>query len=210
MKEISVEDRKKIENAIRKGDNRGLEYQFHKYFYDELRTSLVRAWGGRESCAGFDIEDVLSKTFEQAFRDFRSLESEQAFFGWLRRIGLNRLLDFIRRENAKRRKAPYETTKAGNISELAIREAIEIVAAPELTPSREMMNHEVKEIIGVAIGNMSQMQRNTIELFYFENMPIKEIAETLGISDGAVRGHLQRGRKTLRESLEEFSLSFCN
>ena len=45
--------------------------------------------------------------------------------------------------------------------------------------------------------------RTIIHLFYYEDYPIKEISGLLGISEGAVKSQLNRGRKLLREKLQE-------
>jgi RNA polymerase sigma factor (sigma-70 family) len=41
------------------------------------------------------------------------------------------------------------------------------------------------------------MQRATVVLFYFEDRPVAEIADILGISDGSVKVHLHRARQRL-------------
>ena len=46
-------------------------------------------------------------------------------------------------------------------------------------------------------------QRACVLLFYFEDRPIAEVVEILGISDGAVKVHLHRARKRLSELLRE-------
>jgi len=42
-----------------------------------------------------------------------------------------------------------------------------------------------------------------IHLFYYEDMPVKEIAALLGIKENAVKTRLHRARKKLRDRLGE-------
>ena len=53
-----------------------------------------------------------------------------------------------------------------------------------------------------AIGELSPRQRGAIVLFYYADRRVDEVAEILGSTSAAVRVHLMRGRKRLREILE--------
>jgi RNA polymerase sigma-70 factor, ECF subfamily len=47
------------------------------------------------------------------------------------------------------------------------------------------------------------MQRAAVVLFYFEDLPLSEIASILRCSEATVRVHLHRARKRLAELLGE-------
>jgi RNA polymerase sigma-70 factor (ECF subfamily) len=51
-----------------------------------------------------------------------------------------------------------------------------------------------------AFGVLTQIQRRTLELFYFEGMELREISERLGEPIGNVRHHFYRGLERLRKS----------
>jgi RNA polymerase sigma-70 factor (ECF subfamily) len=52
-----------------------------------------------------------------------------------------------------------------------------------------------------AVAALSVRQRAVIYLTYWEDLPEREIAETLGLSPGTVHRTLQRARESLREAL---------
>lgn len=54
-----------------------------------------------------------------------------------------------------------------------------------------------------ALDRLSVRQRSTIYLTYWEDLTPPEVAQLLGISEGAVRRHLARARSHLREVLDE-------
>ena len=54
-----------------------------------------------------------------------------------------------------------------------------------------------------ALRRLPVRQRTCVLLFYFEDRPISEIVDILGISDGAVKVHLHRARQRLSELLRE-------
>jgi RNA polymerase sigma factor (sigma-70 family) len=64
--------------------------------------------------------------------------------------------------------------------------------APELRP----------EVL-VAVARLSPRQRAVVFLTYWDDLDPSGVAEVLGISDGSVRRHLARARKSLRRLLDE-------
>jgi RNA polymerase sigma factor (sigma-70 family) len=59
----------------------------------------------------------------------------------------------------------------------------------------------VRPEVLVAIGQLSVRQRAVIVLTYWDDLTPSSIAKLLGISEGAVRRHLARGRHRLKEAL---------
>jgi RNA polymerase sigma-70 factor (ECF subfamily) len=64
---------------------------------------------------------------------------------------------------------------------------------------------ESPEVIGVleALRRLSPRQRVAVVLFHEVDLPVSEIARRMGISSATVRVHLHRGRRRLRELLDE-------
>jgi RNA polymerase sigma-70 factor (ECF subfamily) len=52
-----------------------------------------------------------------------------------------------------------------------------------------------------AIDRLSIQQRAAVVLTYWNDLPLEEVAERMGISTGAVKSHLARARKRLQEWL---------
>jgi RNA polymerase sigma-70 factor (ECF subfamily) len=53
-----------------------------------------------------------------------------------------------------------------------------------------------------ALRSLSARQRGAIVLHYYADRPVEEVARILGSTSAAVRVHLMRGRRRLREILE--------
>jgi RNA polymerase sigma factor (sigma-70 family) len=62
---------------------------------------------------------------------------------------------------------------------------------------------EFQPEVRAAVDSLSVQQRAVVLLTYWADLDSRSIAETLGISDGAVRRHLARGRARLRELLND-------
>lgn len=54
-----------------------------------------------------------------------------------------------------------------------------------------------------ALLALSPRQRAAVALFYFEDLPVAEVAAALGTSNGAVKTHLSRARSALRSVLAD-------
>jgi RNA polymerase sigma factor (sigma-70 family) len=52
-----------------------------------------------------------------------------------------------------------------------------------------------------ALRSLSDAQRAAVVLFYYEDLPVRDIASRLGTNSLAVRANLSRGRKRLRQLL---------
>lgn len=52
------------------------------------------------------------------------------------------------------------------------------------------------------LDQLTPQQRAVAALFYIEDLPVAQIAQSLSISSGAVKFHLNRARGHLREAVE--------
>jgi RNA polymerase sigma factor (sigma-70 family) len=52
--------------------------------------------------------------------------------------------------------------------------------------------------VGALLAELPRQQRLAMALFYVEGLSVAEVAETLTLSEGAVRFHLHQGRNRLR------------
>ena len=53
-----------------------------------------------------------------------------------------------------------------------------------------------------ALNRLPLKQRTAVVLFYFHDLSVAQVAQTMGISEGAVNQHLHRAREALRMRLE--------
>jgi RNA polymerase sigma-70 factor (ECF subfamily) len=72
-------------------------------------------------------------------------------------------------------------------------------APPERAASQEPPDLDLLD----AIGQLPRMQRAAIALHYLDDVPVAQVADTLGCSESTARVHLHRGRHRLAELLSE-------
>ncbi len=131
-------------------------------------------------------EDLTQDTFVRAWENLGRLRHEQAFGGWLRRIALNLVWDHVRRRE--------NDEPLGD-------EAAQTWAAGE-TPAEDVVAAAgLARQVRRAVMALPEHQRVVMAMFYWEDMPVNEIARVLGIARGTVISRLARGREALRRRL---------
>jgi RNA polymerase sigma-70 factor (ECF subfamily) len=87
--------------------------------------------------------------------------------------------------------------------------AVDFLHASEHLPSREqsleerVMVHEQVMLVWKSVDNLSSRQRTVFLLRFVEELKISEIAQTVGLTEGAVKCHLARAVQNLRAALKE-------
>jgi RNA polymerase sigma-70 factor (ECF subfamily) len=71
-------------------------------------------------------------------------------------------------------------------------------SAEETATARESRQEVVD-----ALRELPRRQRDCIALRYYLELSIEQIAATLGVSPNSVKTHLQRGLRTLAQTLED-------
>lgn len=121
-------------------------------------------------------EDVAGTVFLKFIQCAKNFESEEHIKAWLIRVTIN--------------------TAKSLFSSLWHTKTVPLVEdIPTDMPEEESDVYR-------AVMSLPKKYRAVIHLFYYEDMPIKEIAETLRINNSTVRSQLHRGRAILKEKLK--------
>jgi len=62
---------------------------------------------------------------------------------------------------------------------------------------------ELQDAVARAMSALAYEYRTVLHLFYFDDLPVATIAEVLGLTPGAVKMRLSRGRSLMRTLLHE-------
>ncbi|MCL4559227.1 MAG: sigma-70 family RNA polymerase sigma factor [Chloroflexi bacterium] len=142
-----------------------------------------------------DAEDMLQETFIKAFKALPTFEGRSSLSTWLYRIAINEALMTLRkrRPNQVSVDEGVETVEG----EIEPREILDWCCLPE----REMLSVESRKFMNEAIQQLSPALRAVFVLRDIEGLSIKETADTLNLSETAVKTRLLRARLRLRELL---------
>jgi RNA polymerase sigma-70 factor (ECF subfamily) len=147
-----------------------LETMFRAH-YGRLVRALALVAGSQEAAA-----DAVQEAFVKAHLHWRRVQRYEDPVGWIRRVAINKLRDENRRQGRKERAVERLQTEA----------RIETVEWSNGTD------------VGALLAELPRQQRLAMALFYVEGLSVAEVAETLTLSEGAVRFHLHQGRNRLR------------
>ncbi len=160
-----------------------------KAFEVIVQTTMRRAYAIALGLLGNaeDARDVSQEAFIAAHRARKRFDAERPFFPWFYRILRNRCLNFIQMRSRRR-----------EISMDVLAERVDRRAAPD----REIIRKEQREMVWRALFTLSPDHREVIVLRNFQDFSYREIAETLGISEGTVMSRLFYARKALAKALQ--------
>ena len=154
------------------------------------------------------VDDIVQLVYSQAFRGIREFEvrGDGCWISWLKAISDNRIRDALRAERAKKRGGDFrQLISVGKEGSPFVESLVGEYATTTATPSREVARGEAIKAIQVAIAGLPEENREVVQLRYFEDCPVDEIARRLDKSPGAVRGLLDRSKQKIRESLQSAS-----
>lgn len=154
--------------------------------YDRYRLTLfgllMRILNSRE-----EAEDVLQEVFLQVWRRAADFDERRGRpFTWLVTLTRSRAIDRLRQLNSRARLVSSET---------------EVVAFSLLDPAQDAFRSEQRELVAGALAELSEEQRHTLTLAYFEGLTQSEIAARLSSPLGTVKTRMRSGMIKLRELL---------
>lgn len=149
--------------------------------YGAHYRSLVRLAGLllRDQAAA---EETVQDAFVGMYRRWRSLRDPERAGAYLRAATVNGCRSVVRRRGTAHRAAP-------------------LLAVAEDRPDLAVGVVERRAVLD-GLADLPERQREVLVLRYYGDLSEAQIAETLGISPGAVKTHAARGLASLRPVLE--------
>jgi RNA polymerase sigma-70 factor (ECF subfamily) len=126
-----------------------------------------------------EAEDVVQDSLVKAWKTRWRVRDPEKFPAWLCMIARNRAHDMFR----KRRPIPFT----------------EDITETNETPAPDTVS--LDQQLHSALADLPELHRAALTLRYFEEMDYRTIENTLGLSNGALRGILGRALASLRKQL---------
>ena len=132
-------------------------------------------------------EDVSQDVFVAFWERPGSFDPERGSLRtWLGTLTHRRAVDHVRREEARRRRAEREASRA--------------VASPDVEEMATALL--TAERVRAALDLLPVDQRRAIQLAYFGGKTYRQVAETLGIPEGTAKSRLRLALKRIADALE--------
>ncbi len=144
-----------------------------------------------------DARDITQEAFVKAYENLSGFSGQSRFYTWFYRILVNSCKDFLRKKKLRQTFSFW----LGPDEEGEEMDPLAAVADKGPGPVQELANRELGNSITEAIASLPARQKNVFVLRYLEGMNLNDIAETLGISEGAVKAHLWQAGSKMRNLL---------
>lgn len=176
-----MEDHEIIER-VKRGDADLFEILVRKY----EKKLYALAWRMLHNRS--DADDAVQEAFMKAYRSLKGFRGEALFSTWLYRIAVNHILNKLRK-GSRFRQADLDLDKMES----------------SRTPSSASRQRELQLAVARAIDELPPRQRAVFHMRYTEGRSHAEIAEILGLSEGAVKANYHHAVLKLRENLKDFA-----
>ena len=165
---------------IARGDRRAMEVLYTRHHVRVYRFSLRIT--GNTALA----EDIVSEVFFDVWRQAGGFKSNSQVSTWLLAIARNKALSALRR----RVDQPLEDDKVATIED------------PADDPEVMVHNKERSAIMQKCLSQLSAAQREVIDLVYYHEKKVEEVAQIIGVPASTVKTRMFYARQRMGELLE--------
>jgi RNA polymerase sigma factor (sigma-70 family) len=170
-------------NRILKGDTGAFKFLVEKY-QQMVYTLAFKITGNNE-----EAEDAAQEIFVKCYRSLSSYNDRAAFATWLYRITYNHAVDTVKKNHRK-----WHTEKRDVEAETGESEDYYLDEKLDLK--------EIKVLLKDAIHRLSPQDQVIVTLYYYDDLPLRDIAEIMGIKENNAKIKLYRIRSKLLELLQ--------
>lgn len=170
-------------SAVAQGDRAALGG-----LYDRFHRDLVRFLGHLVRRDKAIVEDLLQMVFLEAYRSAPAFRGDASVKTWMFGIAANLVRTHVRSEQRGRAAMSWLAT---------------IERDPPVSPSEQMIAEQRRRWLATAIDGLTPALREAYVLCAIEEVPGKEAARALGISEASLWRRLTDARAAIRAAIEE-------
>lgn len=134
-----------------------------------------------------DVCDAIQETLVSAYKNLKSLREPQYFSSWIIKILINKCYDILR----KNKKIKYLNEKM----------QIEEDAYYDMYCSESELENVLKQL--------EDNLKTVVVLYYYDDLPVAEIANILNIPEGTVKSRLSRARDKIYTIFKKEEGEYC-
>ncbi len=176
-----------------KATNTNLVYELSEKYIYKIINDIVKDH--------YATEDLMQETYIQIYNKIDTLQDEKAFYVWAGRIATNFTLRYIQKNRHEVLAAADENGDTDFVFEQASDDTEEFI------PEAVLENKEKQRLIAEILDNLSVEQKLCVQYFYYEEMPVKEIARLMEVSEGTIKSRLNYARKSIKDAVIDLDVN---
>lgn len=142
-----------------------------------------------------DAEDTTQEVFIQVYNKLQNLENNYTFYGWVKQIAV---FTSINKFNSRRDHLSYDDT-IGSDENSQGDDNLEIL------PDTYVLRDEKRKIVmDIMEKSLSEVQYQTLFMYYYDDMPIDLIARFMNVPEGTVKTRLKSAKAKIKQGIEEY------
>jgi RNA polymerase sigma-70 factor (ECF subfamily) len=200
---VSQPDTAELIDLTARGDAAAREQLLIRHRKRLLKMVAVRL--DRGVAARFDPSDVVQEALAEAAQHLDEFLRTRPlpYYAWLRQFAWEKLVKLHRHHiGSKKRSVTREEAWSMPLPEDSVLRLARLVASGA-SPSQALIRNELRERLRAALEQLAPHDREILVMRNLEQLPIAEIAEVLGLSEGAVKVRHLRALRRLRTVLGE-------
>ncbi|MGB2989440.1 MAG: sigma-70 family RNA polymerase sigma factor, partial [Candidatus Zixiibacteriota bacterium] len=136
-----------------------------------------------------DAADLSQEVFVRVYRNLKKFEERSSFYVWLTRIAVNLCINFSKREKFRSFLSIFDVSEKPEVS---------------VSPEKDVEKKELRLALDRAVKSLPERQRVSFVLKFHQGLTHREIAEMMGISEGASKANYFQAIKKLQKLLGQY------
>lgn len=133
-------------------------------------------------------EDLTQDIFVKCYKSLHTYKGKSKLRTWLWRIAINHCKDYI---------------KSWYNKKVIVTENESYTGVQKESVEQTVIQNDEDHRLASAVMNLPIKYREVIYLFYFEELPIKDIAMVIEVKENTIKTRLKRAKELLKKGLEE-------
>lgn len=181
------------ENALIEGMTRGDPRAFREL----VETYKKKVYYLALDMAGnpVDAEDISQEVFLKVYRSFSTFRKGAKLGSWLYRVTYNASIDHLRKRGATPEPVEDSVLEGRSQADSGLPGTV------PSDPAAAAESSQLRDRIDRALDKVSPQEKAVFMLRHYDDLMLKDIAESLGLSIGSVKSYLFRAVRKLQKEL---------
>jgi len=178
--------------------------EFTRRYYPLVkRAALYRLHNNGIPFSKHDIDDIAQDVFTHLIEKdlLNTVQDTRRIDYWIAMISANRAINFCRRIDFRGNKRSVSLDEVTQGPDRTYKKYEHLLCGAKLSPEKILSSTETTAIVENCLNKLGHRARLALQLYYFEEKPIKDIADILDIPLNTAGTLLRRAREKLKELL---------